>query len=259
MTSQNLLFDIFFQNNHIVSKNLASYLNKPTEKNIHNLRISIRRLESTYFIIPKSSKTKSSERYLKQFKKLFSMNSKIRDYDIIIEKFLEYKFESDSEIIVLLLNKRDKKLSQIQKLAKKLSKLKTPQFRLTDSIHSKFEKQVLTLINRIEQYAPIVVEDESKVDELHYLRKTIKKLRYILEIEKKDSYQNLISNLKHLQKTLGKIHDCDIFIWYLEKISDKDQNISSLVNRERYKRSNLYSSLIQEMSEFSLPERSPDT
>ena len=256
MTSQNFLFDIFFENNHIVSKNLASFLDKPTEKNIHNLRTSIRRLESVYSIIPKSSKTKSSERYLKQCKKLFSMNSKIRDYDIIIEKFSEYKYEHDSEIIVLLHNKRAKKLSQIQKLAKKLSKLKTPRFHLTDSIHSKFEKQVLTLINRFEQYVPIVAEDASKVDELHYLRKIIKKLRYTLEIEKNHSYQNLISNLKHLQKTLGKIHDCDIFIWYLEKISDKDQDLSSLVNREKYKRSRLHSSLIQELSEFTLSRSS---
>jgi CHAD domain-containing protein len=59
-----------------------------------------------------------------------------------------------------------------------------------------------------------VVSDESKVPELHSLRKEVKKLRYLLELADKGSPEATV--LTEWQESLGAIHDLDIAIAYLQ-------------------------------------------
>ena len=93
------------------------------------------------------------------------------------------------------------------------------------------------LKNRIETRIPIVIGDDSRITELHELRKDSKKLRYLIELvinkeENDTSKRNinddtnvLIDNnnhkiLEHLEKIqgmLGDIHDYDIAIDYLRQ------------------------------------------
>ena len=71
---------------------LNGYLKNPDEKNIHDIRKSIRRGESAYFTLPKKYRKKKKTRdYIDQSKRFFKINSQIRDYDIYFQKIENYR------------------------------------------------------------------------------------------------------------------------------------------------------------------------
>src|ERR671911_1518340 len=75
-------------NNFENFKNILNlYLKNPNGKNIHDLRKSIRRLDSAYYSLPKKfRKNKPIKNYVNHSKDLFKSNSQVRDYDIFLEK-----------------------------------------------------------------------------------------------------------------------------------------------------------------------------
>jgi CHAD domain-containing protein len=75
-------------NNFENFKNILNlYLKNPNDKNIHDLRKSIRRLDSAYYSLPKKfRKNKPIKNYVNHSKDLFKSNSQVRDYDIFLEK-----------------------------------------------------------------------------------------------------------------------------------------------------------------------------
>jgi CHAD domain-containing protein len=95
----------------------------------------------------------------------------------------------------------------------------------------RYNKVVVRLRERIEPDLPIVLTNVNKIEELHELRKTCKKLRYLLELA---SYQNGINNkeinaviteLEDVQDILGSIHDSDTTIAYLKSRPNKVPHI----------------------------------
>ena len=248
MTTESI-HNSFFVKLENVNKKLNSYLDEPNEKNIHDIRTSIRRLDSIYSVIPNSSKTKTSDKLIKQFKTFFSLNSKIRDFDIILEKLIDYGHDPESKLVLSLKKKKLERLSKSIKVGTKLSNVKKPKIKLKTKIDSKFEKKVSSLIDDLNKHIPVVISDESKVCELHLLRKIVKKLRYTLELQN-SSYENIISHMRELQKFLGDIHDCDIFIWYLQKRINKIPTASSIIDSEKIKRNGIYKKLVFTLSNF---------
>jgi CHAD domain-containing protein len=71
---------------------LNRYLKNPDEKNIHDIRKSIRRGVSAYVTLPKKNRKKKNTRdYIDQSKRFFQINSQIRDYDIYLQKIENYR------------------------------------------------------------------------------------------------------------------------------------------------------------------------
>ena len=54
MTRSELFFNFLYNKMDKSKQRLDKYLENPTEENIHDLRTSIRRLETAYSIVPKS-------------------------------------------------------------------------------------------------------------------------------------------------------------------------------------------------------------
>ena len=241
---QNIFLKLFEDKKRSCKKRLYDYIQNPNKENIHNLRTSIRRLESLYLIIPKSYKTKKTEKFISSYKSVFKKNSIVRDLDIIYDKLLNTGIREDSEIISLIINQRKKKLKTALKYADKLSGLKDSTIKNPpqEKIKKKYEKIVYSLIDKIQNFIPVVVSDESRIDELHSMRKTAKKLRYVLETDTNDSYLHVIDNMKTFQKLLGEIHDCDVTLDFL-KYSKKFPEISSLPEKIQKTRSGIYHQL----------------
>lgn len=246
----NVFQKIFQEKQHDSKKRLEDYLNEQGEKQIHDLRTSIRRLEATYLIFPNSFKRKKMDNFISTYKSLFRKNSKLRDFDVIITKFLNNGLTEESDPIKYLIRQKEKKIKETLKEAKNASKLKIPQIKNGNSekIIPKYERIIFSLMQKIQDYIPVVASDESKIDELHFMRKTAKKLRYILEIESSDSYRHLITSMKLLQKILGNIHDCDITINFLKKHSRKFPELKSLIPKEEEIRSQIYKKLSDSLS-----------
>ena len=252
MSMKNEFFQNIFHEKQVQSKKqLDDFLKEPGEKQIHDLRTSIRRLQALYIIFPNSCKRKKTDYFVSSYNLLFKKNSSIRDLDVIFEKLLQYNLPKDSEIMQNIVKQKNKKLKKILKDAKKLSDLKSSKPKKIDNkkITQKHDKLIFSLLTKIENCLPIVLSDESKMKELHSMRKNAKKLRYILEIDPDKKYQHMVDNMKSFQTLLGIIHDCDITINFLKKYSKKGRSeLIPLVIEEQKIRSETYRKLSDSLS-----------
>ncbi len=244
-----------------VSNKLDDYIKVPNEENIHDIRKAIRRLEASYRSLPskKVRRKRVIREYAEYSKKLFSINSQIRDFDIIGEKLSSDENPAQQVTIMSikgsLFKQRKTKLNEAISVALELRKLRVPKLTKKIKISNKrskkrFSKVIGKFATRIEHNLPIVVNDNEKVTELHELRKDCKKLRYLLELlpdnsnrdqrsERDDYVSKLIEKLEKVQDILGITHDYDTIIAYLNRRKSTGRrstqilSILAKINRER--------------------------
>lgn len=253
-----------------VSNKLDDYIKNPDAENIHDIRKAIRRLEASYRSLP--SKRVRKKRIIKEYaeysKRLFSINSQIRDFDIINEKLSGDENFAQQKIIKSiegsLCKQRQTKLSEAITFALELRKLRVPE--LSKEIKSsnkrskkRFSKVVGKFATRIEHNLSIVIIDSKKITELHELRKDCKKLRYLLELLpenndndqgiKKDNYvSQLVEKLENVQDSLGTIHDYDMIVAYLKRHKGKGNRstvVSSILAKINQQRQNKYEEFVR--------------
>lgn len=237
------------QNIKRVYTKLDKYLENPTEDNIHHMRTSLRRLEATYQSSPKQiRKKKKIKEFAKTGKRLFKINSNIRDIDIILEKLAKEGKMPEQQLEYYenpLVQDRENQLEEARTIALDLRGIVVPSLYDKNKTDKNFEENSIKrlakisrkLKNKIETKIPIVIGDDSKITELHELRKDSKKLRYLIELvtnkENNDTSKGNINDdtnilfdnnnhkiLEHLEKIqgmLGDIHDYDIALDYLRQ------------------------------------------
>jgi len=220
------------------------------------MRTSLRRLEATYRSSPKGIlKKKNVKAFAQGGKKLFRINSRIRDIDIIVEKLTNEGKMTDLEQELIerpLKQERDDKLEEAKVAALDLEKIIVSNIYDPNILSKKFKnksrKRILKIIKklktRIESKLPTVISDKSKVSELHEIRKDTKKLRYVIELvsiskEKREKNEGseaivvtnpndkdgsqILTYLEKIQEMLGNIHDYDITLEFLKKKQKLDE------------------------------------
>jgi CHAD domain-containing protein len=241
--------DICERNISRVSNKLDDYLTRQDEKNIHDIRTSIRRLNACYMTLPKKlRKRKQMKKFVNKSKELFKINSQVRDFDIITELIGKINAHRGNKngADVNFENRRARKLENAKAIAVELRKLPLTKVKKksvsTAKLTKRFNIQISKYGNRIQLNLPLVTTDVNKVAELHELRKDCKKLRYLLELVSHDnSSDNIISKmeeeLQKMQDLLGAIHDCDATAAYLKrrKLQNKNEIIEAIL-QERKKR-----------------------
>ena len=74
-----------------VDNRVNNYLADPNEDNIHDIRTAIRKLDASFRSLPKKVRKRTRvSNYITASKRLFKINSQIRDYDIIYGKLKKY-------------------------------------------------------------------------------------------------------------------------------------------------------------------------
>jgi CHAD domain-containing protein len=241
--------DICERNISRVSNKLDDYLTRQDEKNIHDIRTSIRRLNACYMTLPKKlRKRKQMKKFVNKCKELFKINSQVRDFDIITEIIGKINAHRGNKngADVNFENRRARKLENAKAIAVELRKLPITKVKKksvpTTKLTKRFNIQIGKYANRIQLNLPLVTTDANKVAELHELRKDFKKLRYLLELVSHDnSSDNIISKmeeeLQKMQDLLGAIHDCDVTVAYFKrkKLQNKNEIIEAIL-QERKKR-----------------------
>jgi CHAD domain-containing protein len=250
----------FLQNSKRLDKRIKIYLGDPSnEKHIHDVRTSLRRLDTFYSLLPKKLR-KRNRKLVEQCKSFFRANSKIRDLDIIRKKIAVLaKGAPDASKLDLQLQRRRKtELRQALRLAKALGKILSLAIKGIPSskIEKRMNKMIERLTIRIREILPLVLSDNTKKEELHSLRKNCKKLRYVFEVlpeshikkygKKLDSTVGG-KDLKEIQEKLGLIHDSDITMDYLQ--NSRQRLAKQLVNKETAERNNLYIEFVKYMKE----------
>lgn len=228
-----------------VHNRVNKYLKDPNAKQIHDVRTAIRRLDATFLILPKKYRNGSPlSEYVLKCKEFFKVNSEIRDYDIIYAKLQKYPSNAQRDSVIETLRAtRDASLEHAKSIAGSLKSTDTS--KIIDRIgvtekdlQKRFDKILARLISNIESTFPVVLTDSLKIEELHDLRISCKKLRYLLELLP-DENQGALKTRKTLQKlqdTLGAIHDYDFTTDYLSSLGQSSKEIQEIINSENEER-----------------------
>ena len=228
-----------------VHNRVNKYLKDPNAKQIHDVRTAIRRLDATFLILPKKYRNGSPlSEYVLKCKEFFKVNSEIRDYDIIYSKLQKYPSNAQRDSVIETLRAtRDASLEHAKSIAGSLKSTDTS--KIIDRIgvtekdlQKRFDKILARLISNIESTFPIVLTDSLKIEELHDLRISCKKLRYLLELLL-DENQGALKTSKTLQKLqdiLGAIHDYDFTTDYLSSLGQSSKEIQEIINSENEER-----------------------
>lgn len=223
----------------------SAYIKNPNEKHIHDVRTSVRRFNSTFLSLPKKYRAGPMllSEYNKIANKLFKVNSKIRDYDIIFNILNNYPQNSHRDLIIDCIKKdRQSNLEKAKTIAISLKNLGSnkvvDKMNITEKeLQKRYNKVLSNLISKIEINFPIVITNAKKIEELHQLRKDCKKMRYMLELlpeENRDAIE-LKKIFEKIQDHLGSIHDFDITINYLQSL-EPNKEIQEMINTETEKR-----------------------
>ena len=232
-----------------VNNRVSKYLKTPNAKQIHDVRTSIRRLDATYLILPKKNRTGTSlSDYVLKCKEFFKVNSEIRDLDIIYEKLQKYPSNAHRyRVIEELKASRNATLERAKTIARSLKSTDTT--RIIDKIgvtekelQKRYNKMISRLISRIESTFPAVLTNQAKLEELHDLRISCKKLRYLLELlpEDKNNVLKTRKTLQKLQDILGTLHDYDFTIEYLGSLGQSSTEIQEIITIEKEERNAKY-------------------
>ena len=220
-----------------------SYIKNSNEKNIHDVRTSVRRFNAAFLVLPKRyRKGCLLSDYNQLANKFFKVNSEIRDMDIISEKLHGYSQTDQRNVVIDLLKKdRQSNLEGAKTIALSLKNMNSnkifDKIDITEKeLQKRYNKLLFRLISKIDTNFLIVITNSLKIKELHELRKDCKKLKYILELLVKDNNKNdtairLIKTLQNIQDILGSIRDYDITIDYLKKL-EPSKEIQEIINNE---------------------------
>jgi CHAD domain-containing protein len=232
-----------------VNNRVSKYLKTPNAKQIHDVRTSIRRLDATYLILPKKNRTGSSlSDYVLKCKEFFKANSEIRDLDIIYEKLQKYPSNAQRDAVIEALKaSRVATLERAKTIASSLKSIDTTRIihkiGVTEKdLQKRYNKMISRLISRIESTFPAVLTNQAKLEELHELRISCKKLRYLLELlpAEKNTVLKTRKTLQKLQDILGTLHDYDFTIDYLSSLGQSSIEIQEIITIEKEVRNAKY-------------------
>ena len=233
-----------------LTRRVKAYLRDPNAENVHRLRTATRRLQAAFDLLPKTARKQNrTQKPMARIKKLMKVNASVRDQDIILSKLSLYKQNPTFERLIGDLRKsRKSHLGQAKKLA--LSVQKNPRLRIkprdiSDSVLEKrYNKVVRKLSSKITSELPLVREDQSKVEELHVVRRDCKQLRYVLEMGEFSKPPKPLVALRSWQDLLGTIRDHDVMLAYLRELT-KSSEIQMALNTETESRNNNYRKFVE--------------
>jgi CHAD domain-containing protein len=240
------------ENMQRVDRRVDGYLANSNEGNIHDVRTAIRRVDASFMSLPKNVRKKNrAYNYTTVSKRLFKINSQVRDYDIIYGKLEKYSSEPVYiELTESLKKRRDAKLRKARNIALSLRKLPLPKIDEDDipdkNLQRRFNKVVSKYSDRIELNFPVVLTNASKIGQLHQMRKDCKKLRYLLELltDQNKETGRMISELEEVQDMLGAIHDDDIMTAYLKR-ARRPKAVHHILDDEMAERTKKYEEFVQ--------------
>jgi CHAD domain-containing protein len=250
-------------NNFENFKNILNlYLKNPNGKNIHDLRKSIKRLDSAYYSLPKKfRKNKPIKNYVNHSKDLFKSNSQVRDYDIFLEKINSHNSTNNKNNNLKDQIEQNKKiqLETAKKIAQNLELSDFPQIGtalISDKkVQKRFNKVSDMFNDKIKKELDIVIQDKNKIKKLHELRKDCKKLRYLLELisDQDKDIEKTVEQVDDLQDILGEIHDSDATIMFLRQQKNQYPAVKNFINNESTIRNNKYEQFVNQYKNYTQP------
>jgi CHAD domain-containing protein len=222
---------------------------RPSPTAIHDLRVTARRIQVMFRLLPKrASFSESSMMFALVLKSILKATSQLRDLDTLMETLEPYRAELPAEVFLSLENERSDSAARAKAAMEVLaeapsSDLDTSEIR-GKRLSRRLRKRVRKHGRRAAELLGEVLEDESKVKDLHALRIEVKKLRYLLELGSKIPPE--LPVMTKWQDSLGAVHDLDVAMDYIQRNRldfTKDRVIHGLRGRR-------HSSYVKFLSDF---------
>ncbi len=231
------------------SDNVKAYIKEPSEENVHDLRVSIRRLLTGASILPKKIRgTNQSRKYLDNCRDLLRLNTKVRDIDVILSKLPNHGDDpAYAKLTKQLNNVREASIKKGLHLASTIKDNSNtiPTADLPSSkIQKRFKKSTAALSKKLRSHLRIVAKDPKNTAELHKLREDSRRLRFTLEMDDTPETSKLLPVLETWQDTLGKIRDSDIFISHF-KHEAGSPDIKQVLDAEKMVRNENYEKFLE--------------
>jgi CHAD domain-containing protein len=191
---------------------------RPNPEQIHDLRVTIRRLQVMRRLLPLEIRNSlSSRKFGLILTSILKGTSQLRDLDTQIATLEPYREVLMDVALVTLSNQRSDAAARAKAVTDLLTESPPPD---PDQLETRNRGLSRRLRRRIKKRGRLVSElldqvlkDETKVEELHTLRKEVKKLRYYLELAEQTPAEHPV--LTRWQESLGSIRDLDVAIGYL--------------------------------------------
>ncbi len=216
---------------------------------LHDFRVSIRRTRSGLSQFKAIFSNNINTHYSQYFAWLGSITSLSRDLDVYLLNIDDYKaslpksMREDLNPLIIFL--QTKKIIAQKKLAKKLTSkkylqtlgqwedyLKQPPTENTSlTLKQLADTRIWTVYQRILKEGSVITQ-QTPAQALHDLRKTCKKLRYLMEFFQSlyptSKIKILIKSLKNLQAVLGDFQDYEVQENALRKFSEEMMHLQSV-------------------------------
>jgi CHAD domain-containing protein len=210
------LVDYLILQRHLFEKQVKGTNQNPTRKNVHELRVTVRRIRAALWLIEQGSPRLSFGKLPSSLRKLGQILGEQRELDVAIQDATHYHLKTKKLKSQRCLKKqmlfakidskhRKKTLRDLEKAVRKLQS--HPKLNLT-----------VGLARLRERLIPWVRKARINDGDLHELRITAKKARYVLEAIGKP-----VQPLRNLQGPLGRGHDLVV----LQDISGENMKVQS--------------------------------
>jgi len=162
---------------------LASGLSdRPTSEEIHDLRVATRRIQVMRRLLPRSVRaSQTSRRFDLLLKSVLKRTSQLRDLDTLMATLDDHRASLPGTLLVRLQNQRSDAAAGAKAVCEVLAGSPPPEIDGSEINGKKISRRLRKRARKHGQAAaellPSILEDESKVAELHSLRLEVKKLR----------------------------------------------------------------------------------
>jgi CHAD domain-containing protein/HD superfamily phosphodiesterase len=211
---------------------------------IHQSRVSSRRLRAALQVYTPCFRRKTVKRWREEVKKITLRLGETRDIDVQISYLEELTKKNPYNrlgIAFLLEKHRSKRFKlqvkvessiidfensgTIEEIRGKLTESEGPE----KSTQPEIPPQNFVIENLQFRFTELLslekyIQNEAAVKQHHQLRIAAKRLRYALELSQElyvDKMKPMITTIKGFQDILGEIHDADVWIEYIPKITSK--------------------------------------
>ena len=186
---------------------------------IHDLRVAARRtLVMRRLLSRRTRKSPDSKIFDLSLKSLLKATSRVRDLDILTMTLGTDRASLPDDLFKSLEDERSLAATGARAAIRVISK--APPAAISPSeiddkkLSRRLRRRVETRAQSVKDMLGAVLDDESKVKELHALRIAVKKLRYLLELA--DGNPPEASVVAEWQDSLGWIHDLDVAESYVQ-------------------------------------------
>lgn len=251
--------DVFLNRSLAFIYNLEKFIDDPVEENLHQSRVSGRKLESLFeafgHLLNDGYKI-----YYKQIIDIIKLLSASREADVCISMTDEYFKRINADNIIIrnflshlirysnLQRKRIFKNNEINQFLEtknsfekfiRLDMFAGNTYLSMDDAKNYTRLIIPQLYDKVFNYQDIVIYNPSNKKKLHKMRLKAKPLRYLLEFASEVFEGNLIDlhkQIKQFVEQAGLIHDIDMLIERIEKFSEllsKLKNKGQIITRDK--------------------------